>query len=402
MSMFRRHVDRLFGHVDRIDVSSHIPVPATTPEPHNRGWRPTQPYNALPPLPPAGEIETKAVLKRCVAARAALAALDQATSLIPDQGILLSAFPTLEAQASSEIENIVTTTAELFEHLSAEQRASPVIREALRYRAALLAGFRELESRPICTRLAEIVCSEIKGTVMAVRRTPGTALRSDRSGDVIYTPPEGEQALRDLLANWERFLNEPGELDPLVRMAIGHSQFEAIHPFTDGNGRTGRVLNSLFLVSQGLIRQPVLYLSREIIADKDRYYRLLHGVTTDGAWAPWVEFMLECVERTSTWTTDKVAAMRLLQQRTARFAQERCPSAYSHELVSLIFERPYLRIADIVEAGIAKRQTASIYAKAMVDAGILEERAAGQAKLFVNARLMRLLTHDSNVVPDFP
>ena len=363
-------------------------------------WRPDQPHQALPPLPPQGEIETKSVLKRCVAARAALAGLNQATALIPDQGILMSAFPTLEAQASSEIENIVTTTAELFEHLSADQRASPSVREALRYRSALLAGFRELDARPICTRLAEIVCSEIKGTPMAVRRTPGTALRNDRTGEVIYTPPVGEQALRDLLANWERFLNEPGELDPLVRMAIGHYQFEAIHPFSDGNGRTGRVLNSLYLVSQGLIGQPVLYLSRAIIEDKDRYYRLLHDVTAHGAWVQWIEFMLECVERTAAWTTEKVRAIRLLQAHTARVVQDRCRAAYSHELVSLLFERPYLRIGDIVDAGLAKRQTAATYARALVAAGILEERAAGQAKLFVNTRLMRLLTHDSNAIGD--
>ena len=359
-------------------------------------WRPDQPHNALPPLPPAGEIETKAVLKRCISARAALAGLNQATALIPDQGILMSAFPTLEAQASSEIENIVTTTAELFEHLSAEQRGSPSIREALRYRTALLAGFRELATRPICTRLAEIVCSEIKGTPMAVRRTPGTALRNDRTGDVVYTPPVGEQALRDLLANWERFLNGAGELDPLVRMAIGHYQFEAIHPFSDGNGRTGRVLNSLYLVGQGLVGQPVLYLSRAIIEDKDRYYTSLHGVTTDGAWVPWIEFMLECVERTAIWTTEKVHAVRLLQARTGRLVQERCTAAYSHELVALLFERPYLRIGDIVDAGLAKRQTAATYARSLVAAGVLEERASGQSKLFVNTRLMRLLTQDSN------
>jgi Fic family protein len=331
-----------------------------------------------------------------VAARAALEGLNQATALIPDQSILMSAFPTLEAQASSEIENIVTTTAELFEHLSAEQRATPSIREALRHRRALLVGFQELSARPLCTRLAETVCSEIKGAPMAVRGTPGTTLRNDRTGDVVYTPPVGEPLLRDLLANWERFLNEAGELDPLVKMAIGHYQFEAIHPFSDGNGRTGRVLNSLYLVSQGLMGQPVLYLSRAIIEDKDRYYRLLHGVTANGAWEPWIEFMLECVEGTAIWTTDKVRAIRLLQARTGRAVQERCPTAYSHELVSLLFERPYLRISDIVDAGLAKRQTAATYARALVAAGVLEERQAGQAKVFINTRLMRLLTQDSN------
>lgn len=346
-------------------------------------------------------MESRAVLKRCVTARAALASLNQATALIPDQGILMSAFPTLEAQASSEIENIVTTTAELFEHLSAEQRATPSIREALRYRAALLAGFRQLSARPICTRLAETVCSEIKGTPIAVRRTPGTALRNDRTGDIVYTPPEGEPLLRDMLANWERFLNEADELDPLVKMAIGHYQFEAIHPFSDGNGRTGRVLNSLYLVSQGLIGQPVLYLSRAIIEDKDRYYRLLQEITAADAWGPWIEFMLECVERTAIWTTEKVRAIRLLQARTGRVVQDRCPAAYSHELVSLLFERPYLRIGDVVDAGLAKRQTAATYARSLVAAGVLEEREAGQAKVFVNTRLMRLITQDSNEMEEF-
>jgi len=162
------------------------------------------------------------------------------------------------------------------------------------------------------------------------------------------------------------------------------------------------VLNSLFLVSQGLIGQPVLYLSRAIIEDKDRYYRLLHEVTANGAWVPWIEFMLECVERTAIWTTEKVRAIRELQAHTGRFVQERCPTAYSHELVSLLFEKPYLRIGDIVDAGLAKRQTAATYARALVDAGVLEERAAGQAKLFVNTRLMRLLTHDSNDFEGMP
>ena len=363
---------------------------------HRPEWQPGTPFNALPALPPIDEIETRAILKQCVRARTALAELKQAAELIPDQRILLSAFPMLEAQASSEIENIITTTAELFEHLSAEQRATPAVREALRYRSALLIGAAELQKRPMCTRLAEIVCSEIKGIDMQVRRTPGTTLRNDRTGDTIYTPPEGEQVLRDLLANWERFVNEPSELDPLVRMAISHYQFEAIHPFLDGNGRTGRVLNSLFLVSHGLIGQPVLYLSRAIIARKDEYYKRLLAVTARGEWIPWVEFMLECVESTASWTTNKIAAMRALQVNTGEFVRIKCPGVYSHELISLIFERPYLRIADLVEAGIAKRQTAATYVDRLTEIGVLEERTTGQTRLFVHVKLMKLLTHDSN------
>lgn len=365
-------------------------------------WRADRAHNELPPLPPTAELESRSVLKACVKARAALAALHQATSGLPDQSILMSAFPTLEAQASSEIENIVTTTAELFEHLSAEQRATPSIREALRYRSALLAGFQELSARPISTRLAETVCSHIKGSAMSVRKTPGTTLRNQSTGETIYTPPEGEVLLRNMLANWERFVNEPSECDPLVRLAVGHYQFEAIHPFTDGNGRTGRVLNSLFLVSQGLLAQPVLYLSRAIIAEEESYYRLLHAVTARGEWGPWIEFMLSCVEHTARWTTDKIAAIRALQAQTAIHVQSHCKNAYSHELISLVFEKPYLRSADIVQARIAQRQTAAIYARSLVSAGVLEERTAGQSKLFVNVRLMWLLTHDTNEWAHFP
>jgi len=168
------------------------------------------------------------------------------------------------------------------------------------------------------------------------------------------------------------------------------------------SGLVDRIDDSLYLVSQGLMGQPVLYLSRAIIEDKDRYYRLLHGVTATGAWEPWIEFMLECVEGTAIWTTDKVRAIRLLQARTGRVVQDRCPKAYSHELISLLFERPYLRISDIVDAGLAKRQTAASYARALVAAGVLEERQAGQAKVFVNTRFMRLLTRDSDSIEDFP
>ena len=231
---------------------------------------------------------------------------------------------------------------------------------------------------------------------MAVRKVPGTALAGSASGEVIYTPPEGEALLRDLLANWERFLHEETSLDPLIRMAVAHYQFEAIHPFTDGNGRTGRILNSLFLVEQGLLPLPILYLSRYIIAHKADYYRLLLAVTRDGAWEEWLLYMLRGVEETAGWTTGKIGAIRKLSADTADYVRHALPKIYSRELIDVIFEQPYCRIANLVEADIAGRQAASRYLKALAAAGVLREQAFGKEKLFVHPKLMMLLTRDSN------
>jgi Fic family protein len=359
-------------------------------------WRPDRPWNGLPKLPPRAELESKAVLKQCVTARAALAELKQAAELIPNPAMLINTLPLLEARASSEIENIVTTADRLFQHLRAEANADPATKEALRYRSALLEGVRALEKRPLATRIAEMICTRIKGAEMSVRKVPGTALAKGGSGDVVYTPPQGEALLRELLANWERFLHEEQSLDPLVRMAVAHYQFEAIHPFTDGNGRTGRILNSLFLVEQGLLPLPILYLSRYIIAHKADYYRLLLEVTRDAAWEDWLLYMLRGVEETAAWTTAKIGAVRKLAAGTAEYLRQALPKIYSRELVDVIFEQPYCRIANLVEAGIAGRQAASRYLKALASAGVLHEQVFGKEKLFVHPKLMRLLTRDGN------
>ena len=358
-------------------------------------WNPDLPFNDLPHLPPAREIESKAVLRRCIGARAALAELKQAAVLIPNQSMLINTLPLLEAQASSEIENIVTTTDRLFQHVGTEGQADPATKEALRYRHALMEGFAGL-TRPIGTRTAEAVCSRIRGVEMQVRRVPGTQLANEATGKVIYTPPEGENTLRELLANWERLLHEQPDLDPLVRMAVGHYQFEAIHPFTDGNGRTGRVLNSLYLVQTELLTLPVLYLSRYIIARKSEYYRLLLAVTRDQAWEPWLLYMIEAVEQTARWTTAKIAAIRELAEHTRNYVRSARPKIYSHELIDVIFAQPYCRISNLDEAGIAKRQTASNYLKDLATLGVLQERKVGREKLFIHPRLMTLLTTDSD------
>jgi Fic family protein len=302
----------------------------------------------------------------------------------------------LEARASSEIENIVTTTDQLFRHLRNEEQADPATKEALRYSRALFEGVKALKKYPLTTRIAEQICTRIKGVEMTVRRTPGTTLMNDATGETIYTPPEGEALLRDMLADWERFMHNETSLDPLIRMAIGHYQFEAIHPFTDGNGRTGRVLNSLFLIQEGLLTLPILYLSRYIIQNKADYYHLLLQVTREKDWESWLLYIIKGVEETAEWTTAKIAAIRALSEHTAEYVRAKLPKIYSHELVNLIFELPYCRISSLTEANIAKRQTASQYLKQLAEIGVLNEVAVSKEKLFIHPKLMQLLTRDSN------
>jgi len=362
-------------------------------------WVTEQPYNDLPELPPALELETRPVLKQCVLARAALAALKQAAALIPNQQMLINTIPLLEAKDSSEIENIVTTADRLFQFAQADNGgADAATKEALRYRTALYAGFQSLAQRPLCTATAVEICRTIKAVDLDVRRVPGIQLTNAATGQTVYTPPEGEGRLRNLLANWERFIHEQRDLDPLVRMAAGHYQFEAIHPFSDGNGRTGRVLNILFLIQEDLLSLPILYLSRYVIAHKADYYRLLLEVTRQQAWEPWLLFMLRAVEETANWTTAKIMAIRELSDSTAAHVRDRLPKVYSRELVDVIFEQPYCRIANLVDKRIAQRQAAARYLKSLADIGVLHARQVGKEKLFVHPRLMQLLADDSNRV----
>lgn len=353
---------------------------------------PARPFNALPSLPPKQEVETKAVFRSCIEARAALAELKVAGDLIPNQTVLINAIPLIEAQASSEIENIITTTDRLFQFAGeGPTGADPATKEALRYRTALFEGFKSLKRRPLSVNTAVEVCSTIKGAVMDVRATPGTALANNATGAIIYTPPEGSERLRKLLANWERYLHEEDGVDPLIRMAVGHCQFEAIHPFTDGNGRTGRVINLLFLVERNLLSNPILYLSRYIIANKARYYELLLDVTKEAAWEQWILFMLSAVAETARSTAGKIGAIRALIDKTAETIRTKAPKTYSRELVELIFVQPYCRIGDVVTAGLAQRQTASVHLKTLCDVGVVEERTAGREKLFINPAFLRLL-----------
>lgn len=306
------------------------------------------------------------------------AELEASAELIPNQTMLINTIPILEARSSSEIESIVTTADRLFRFAQADQRADPATKEALRDRTALRTGFESLKDRPLCTSTAVEICRTLKGAALDIRSTAGTQLVKDRTGEVIYSPPAGQQRLRDLLADWERFLHDETNLDPLVRLAIGHYQFEAIHPFADGNGRTGRILNILFLIQAGLLNLPILYLSRHIFRHKAEYYQYLLDVTRQQAWEQWILYILAAVEDTARWTTLKILAIRDLSEQTAARVESEWPKIYTRELIGVIFEQPYCRISNVVDKGIAQRQAASRHLAELVDLGFLQAVALGR------------------------
>jgi len=362
-------------------------------------FNPSLPFNDLPSLPPSADlVETTEILKRCIKARVALAELKQAAELIPNSAVLVNALPLLEARASSEIENIVTTTDKLFEFADiAEDRADAATKEALRYRTALYEGTKMVQRGMLTTDMAIQICSTIKGIELDIRAESGTTLKSRMTGEVIYTPPVGQKLIIEKLDNLAQFMHQAEDIDPLIRMAIQHYQFEAIHPFVDGNGRTGRILNILFLVQLGLLDSPILYLSRYIIQNKAAYYRLLKLVTHEQDWTSWILFILDGVEETCTWTTDKIKSIRELMEHTGQFVQNRLPKTYTWELVEVLFKQPYCRIGNLVDAGLAKRQTASVYLKQLCDIGVLREIKSGRETIFVHPKYIELLTGEENV-----
>lgn len=366
-------------------------------------WLPDKPYNDLPALPPATDVETPAILKACITASRHLAALHASADLIPNRHILTNTLPLMEAQASSEIENIVTTADELFRYAAVENTdtLSPALKEAFGYRAAMRHGIDLLQCRPLCTNTAVEICRILRHTDAGIRSTPGCCLRNQTTGEVVYTPPDGEAAIREKLANWEQYVNGQTETDPLIRLAVGHYQFEAIHPFSDGNGRTGRILNILFLVQENLLSTPILYLSRAIIRDKAAYYSRLNAVTARGEWEPFILYMVNAVGETAAWTHRRITLIRQLLDETADFMRGRLGNLYSRELAELLFMWPYCRISNLVDAGIARRQTAASYLDELADAGVLDTVRQGKSKLFVNKRLLPLLLTESETWTPF-
>lgn len=347
----------------------------------------SQAFNDLPLLPPPVELETKAVLKQAIAANRMLANLRGLAAQIPNQAVLINSIVLQEARLSSEIENIVTTNDELYRaDADPESKTDAHTKEVLRYRQALYHGFAEMKNRPLSTNLFIDIVRIIKEVDFGIRRVPGTALKNGQ-GDVVYTPPVGEDVIRTKLANLEQFMHAHDGLDPLVKMAVMHYQFEAIHPFEDGNGRTGRILNLLYLVDQQLLDIPVLFLSRYIIANRAAYYDGLRGVTEQQDWENWVLFMLRAVESTAQQTFEQVTRIRTLMEQVRAHVQQQAPAIYSKDLIEVIFRHPYTKIQFLVDANIAKRQTASSYLQSLAALGVLRASKQGREMYYINDAL---------------
>jgi len=308
--------------------------------------------------------------------------------------MLVNSIVLQEAKSSSEIENIVTTNDKLFTALSAEDsRVDPQTKEVLRYRQAIWKGVEWLDENPISADLFIKLMQTIKETGQGIRTEPGTVIANPNTQKIIYWPPEGKELIRNLLENLEHYLYAEDGVDPLIKMAVAHYQFEAIHPFEDGNGRTGRLINILYLIDRGLLNQPVLYLSDAIISKKQEYYKLLRGVTENGEWEPWILFMLEAVEVTSGQTMKRIGEIIALLEKTLGLAREKLPArVYSKELIELLFEQPYCKVKNLVDRGIAKRQTAAEYLRELEEAGILTSKQVGRENLFLNVGLYELLS----------
>lgn len=353
-----------------------------------------KPYNSLAKLPPKIELETKEILKASILANRALAKLDGSIKQLPNPSVLIDTIGLQEAKASSEIENIITTHDELYQSAVADRKVEDAAtKEVLFYKEALWYGYEQVKKRGIITSNLFIKLAQlIKQNQAGVRTLPGTQIKNDRTGEVVYTPPEGETIIRDKLSELEQFINMPDDgLDPLIKMALIHYQFEAIHPFADGNGRTGRILNIIYLVQEGLISLPVLYLSRYIIEHKADYYMKLREVTEKEAWHEWILYMIKAIEATSILTLSKIESITEAISLTGKEIEKKLPKIYSKDLVELLFQRPYCKRQFIEDAGIAKLKTAGAYLVELEKIGLLKSIQVGKEKLYLNHKLLSIL-----------
>jgi cell filamentation protein, protein adenylyltransferase len=353
-----------------------------------------EPYNDLPLLPPKVELENSEILKAAIEANKSLAELKGIARTIPNQSILINTLPLQEARSSSEIENVLTTNDQLYEALAAKtEEYDPQTKEVLRYKEALWEGYDKLKKNNLLTtNLFISIFQKIKETTAGIRNTPGTKITTS-AGEVIYTPPEGENTIREKLSNLENYIhNDTDGTDPLIKLAVIHYQFEAIHPFTDGNGRTGRIINILYLLQQNLLDLPVIYLSRHIIENKNDYYLLLRTVTEKNEWIPWIIYLLKGISSTAGDTVDKILEIKELLEGTLIDMKQRLPGRiYSKELIELLFTQPYCKVEFVVNAGIAKRQTAADYLKEIEKTGLLKSKKVGKEVLYLNIPLFELL-----------
>lgn len=350
-----------------------------------------KPYNDLPVLPPASEIESPRVLKKAISASRALAKLSTGKAL-PNQTVLLNTFFLKEAKESSEIENIVTTDDELYEAMAnVEKEITPNTKEVLHYVDALWKGMEWIRSgKPLTTNAFVEIVQTVKQNTAGIRKHSGTKIVNNSTKETIYTPPEGETVIRNLLQNLEEFLHVDNNIDPLVKMAVAHYQFEAIHPFADGNGRSGRIINILYLISCGLLEIPILYLSKYIIEHKVDYYKNLQNVTRNNDWETWIVYMLDAVEQTAAYTEKKMNGIIELMAKTQDVMKSKIPF-FSKELLEILFQQPYCKTQFLVKAGIAKEQTARKYLDELVSIGVLDSIKIGREKLYINKPFRALL-----------
>lgn len=354
---------------------------------------------SLLPLPVKQDLETKAVLKKLAQAHRALAELKGTITSIPNQSILLETLTLREARESSAIENIISTFDEVYQsNLLSNIFASPAAKEVHQYAAALKKGFQLVKQHQLLTNNHILQIQEVVEQNRAgFRKLPGTKLMNDKTGKVVYTPPQDFDTILSLMNNLETFINDDTimELDPLVKMAIIHHQFESIHPFYDGNGRTGRIINILYLVQKGLLHLPVLYLSKYIIKHKSDYYRLLQEVREEDKWEEWILFMLDGIEETATASVTLITSIKVLMQQYKQQIRSNHSKLYSQDLLNNLFKYPYTKIEFLQKDLQISRSTAIRYLDTLVKAGFLTKHKVGRDNFFLNAKLLELLAGNS-------
>lgn len=357
-----------------------------------KGFNKSQPYNDLPLLPPKADLETKEILTKTIRASRALAQLNGAIRNLPNPSLFLDTLHLQEAKASSEIENIITTNDDLYKAVVADKKFdNPATKEVISYKEAIWLGFSRLEKQPfITTNLCVELVQCIKQNTAGIRTTPGTTL-SNAQGEVIYTPPSGEQVIREKMANLEAFINEYDSIDPLIKMAISHYQFEAIHPFSDGNGRTGRILLLLQLKLEQLLDVPALFLSEYIIEQKDKYYEGLRSVTENNDWSKFILYMLDMVETTAIKGLERLESIIQLMETTGQEIKEKLPKVYSKDLVEVIFKLPYTKRQNLIDIGLGTPKTVGNYLIALEEKSFLRSVRVGKEKLYLNPSLMNIL-----------
>jgi Fic family protein len=350
------------------------------------------PYNDLPLLPPKADIESKEILRKTISAGRALAQLNGTLLNLPNPTLFLDTIYLQEAKASSEVENIITTNDELYKSLVADRKVENLAtKEVLSYKEALWLGLEQLKTKPfITTNLCIGIVQCIKQNHASIRITPGTTL-SNTQGEVIYTPPEGESVIRDKLTNLEKFINENEEIDPLIKMALMHYQFEAIHPFADGNGRTGRILLLLYLKLSGLLDTPAIYLSEYIIKHKADYYKKLRDVTENNEWEAYILYMLDMIEETSKRGLERLNKITKAMDQTAEEIKRMLPKIYSKDLVEILFRLPYTKRQNLIDEKIGNAKTVGNYLLTLEENGFLKSVKVGKEKLYLNQQLLKIL-----------